>query len=179
MFVDIFTTDKKYKTIYADPPWKETGGGQIPRGAQRHFKVMNTEDIMALPIGRICENDCHLYLWTTNSHLPDGLRVMSAWGFRYITLIVWVKDKIGLGQYFRSMSLPLLFGVRGRLPYKSDSHGKRAQGTTVIFDKRGSKYAEETEKMREMIQKVSYSPAIELFARTHIDRWDCWEDEVE
>lgn len=29
MFVDIFNTDKKYKVIYADPPWNERGGGKI------------------------------------------------------------------------------------------------------------------------------------------------------
>jgi N6-adenosine-specific RNA methylase IME4 len=26
MFVDIFSTDKKYNIIYADPPWKYGGG---------------------------------------------------------------------------------------------------------------------------------------------------------
>lgn len=26
---DIYTTDKKYKTIYIDPPWPERGGGKI------------------------------------------------------------------------------------------------------------------------------------------------------
>lgn len=25
--IDIFTTEKKYKTIYIDPPWQERGGG--------------------------------------------------------------------------------------------------------------------------------------------------------
>ncbi len=27
MKVDIFNTDKKYKIIYADPPWKQSRGG--------------------------------------------------------------------------------------------------------------------------------------------------------
>jgi hypothetical protein len=35
----------RYKTIYADPPWSEVGGGQIVRGAQRHYSLMKTEDI--------------------------------------------------------------------------------------------------------------------------------------
>ena len=29
---DIYTTDKKYKTIYIDPPWPEHGGGKIKMG---------------------------------------------------------------------------------------------------------------------------------------------------
>ena len=28
-----------------------------------------------------------------------------------------------------------------------------------------------------MIQRVSYSPAIELFSRAHIKGWDCWGDD--
>ena len=39
----------KYKTIYADPPWMEHGGGRIPRGADRHYPLMKTKDIAALP----------------------------------------------------------------------------------------------------------------------------------
>ena len=44
---DIFTTDQRYKTLYADPPWMERGGGQIRRGADRHYPLMKTRDIMA------------------------------------------------------------------------------------------------------------------------------------
>ena len=30
----------KYKTIYADPPWWESGGGKIKRGADRHYPLI-------------------------------------------------------------------------------------------------------------------------------------------
>jgi len=33
----------------------------------------------------------HLYLWVPNALLPDGLRVMEAWGFTYKSNIVWHK----------------------------------------------------------------------------------------
>ena len=36
----------KYKTIYADPPWNEQGGGKIKRGADRHYSLMKTSEIM-------------------------------------------------------------------------------------------------------------------------------------
>ena len=32
--------------------------------------------------------------------------------------------------------------------------------------------------MREMIEKVSYPPFIELFARERFDGWDAWGNEV-
>ena len=71
--------DKKYKTIVADPPWPEVGGGKIKRGADRHYPVMKVKDIMALPVHEIADTNCHLYLWTTNNYLPDAFNVMAAW----------------------------------------------------------------------------------------------------
>ena len=42
--------NKKYKTIYADPPWKESGGGKIKRGADRHYPLMSMKhgDLLTL-----------------------------------------------------------------------------------------------------------------------------------
>lgn len=68
MYVDIFNTQKRYKTIYLDPPWYEKGGGKIKRGADRHYQLMKTEDILKLPIKKLADdNGCHLYLWVTNN----------------------------------------------------------------------------------------------------------------
>lgn len=69
---------KKYKTIYADPPWPEYGGGKIKRGADRHYQLMSVKEIMSLPVSNISEDNAHLYLWVTNSFLPSGLEVMKA-----------------------------------------------------------------------------------------------------
>ena len=43
----------RYHTIYADPPWMERGGGRIKRGADRHYPLMSTKDIMALDVPSI------------------------------------------------------------------------------------------------------------------------------
>lgn len=87
MKVDIYNTDKKYSIIYADPPWNESGGGKIKRGADRHYPLMKTKDIAELPVQSIADTNCHLYLWTTNTFLPDSLKVMEIWGFNYKTMI--------------------------------------------------------------------------------------------
>ena len=167
---------KTYKTIYADPPWNESGGGKIKRGADRHYPLMKTRDIMALPVRDLCEKNCHLYLWVTNNFLPDGLAVMEAWGFRYVTKIDWIKDKIGLGQYFRGKSESCLFGIKGKLPYKTID-GKRAQGVTAFEAVRGV-HSEKPGFMRLMIERVSYPPYLELFARKPVEGWDVWGNEV-
>jgi len=167
----------KYSTILADPPWNESGGGKIKRGADRHYPLMKTKDIIALPIAELAEDNAHLYLWVTNGHLPDGLAVLSAWGFQYKTCITWAKDRFGIGQYFRGQTEHVLFGVRGNIPYRTRQDGKRAQGRTLITAPRQA-HSQKPEEMRAMIQVVSPGPYLELFARETYPGWDCWGDEV-
>ena len=176
--VDIFKTDKKYRTIYADPPWQECGGGKIKRGADNHYPLMKTNEIMRLPISRLADPDgCHLYLWTTNNFMPDALKVIESWGFKYITTITWMKDKIGLGQYYRGLTEHCLFASTiKRLPYKIED-GKRKQGVTGFYEPK-RRHSEKPDKMRSMIENVSYSPRLELFARQEFDGWDCWGNEI-
>lgn len=178
MKVDIYNTNRKYKTIYADPPWNERGGGKIKRGADRHYCLMSTKDIAKIPVPQMIHSDgCHLYLWATNNHLKDALYIIDAWGFEYVTTITWIKDKVGLGQYFRGITEHCLFAVtKNRLPYKFQE-GKRMQGITGFYEVK-AEHSVKPVKMREMIETVSYSPRIELFARKELDGWDYWGNEV-
>lgn len=173
----------KYKTIYADPPWHENGGGKIVRGANRHYALMRTSDIEALPVSSLAENNAHLYLWTTNNFLPDALRVMAQWGFEYKTMITWAKERFGIGQYFRGQTEHCLFGVRGCLPYRVKPDGKRGQGRTLIIPTEGwsrnRQHSEKPPEMRSMIEVVSHAPYIELFARQKYPNWDAWGDQLQ
>jgi len=164
-----------YKTILIDPPWNERGAGKIKRGADRHYKLLKTDDIIDTILN--CEkftpdkSGCHLYLWVTNNFLQDGLRVMSEIGFRYITNLVWVKDKMGLGQYFRGQHELCLFGVMGKLKTL------RSDYSTVIKDKR-KKHSQKPDIMYSIIEDVSPPPRLELFARNRREGWDCWGDSI-
>lgn len=168
----------EYKTIYADPPWMECGGGKIRRGADRHYPLMHTNGIMALPVQPLIHPDgCHLYLWTTNNFLKDALQVVSAWGFDYITTITWLKDQQGLGQYYRGKTEHCLFAVtKKRLPYKA-MDGKRLQGVTGFYEPK-TVHSRKPETMRRMIERVSWEPRIELFAREQHPGWTVWGNEA-
>lgn len=172
--IDIFNTDNKYKTIYLDPPWEEKGGGKIKRGCDRHYKTMTIKEIEALPIQELAdENGCHIYMWVTNNFLEKGLALLKKWGFDYITTITWQKDRFGLGQYYRGLTEHCLFAsTKKRLPYKVID-GKRAQGVTGFYEPK-TIHSRKPDKMREMIETVSYEPRIELFAREKFDGWDRW-----
>ena len=168
-----------YKTIYADPPWMERGGGKIKRGADAHYALMKTEEIMALPVRQLADPDgCHLYLWTTNNFLPDAFKVLEAWGFHYVTMITWFKDKQGLGQYYRGITEHCIFArTANTLPYKIID-GKRQQGITGFYAPKGE-HSQKPEEMRRMIERVSYGPYLEMFARSAHHGWDVWGNEVD
>ena len=55
----------KYKTIYADPPWYENGGGKRggKRGANRHYPLMKTKDIIAMGdmVKDMADDDAYLF----------------------------------------------------------------------------------------------------------------------
>ncbi len=56
--------------------------------------------------------------------------------------------------------------------------GKRQQGRTcIVAPKR--EHSKKPNEMRQMIEKVSYAPMVELFARTKTPGWDVWGNEVE
>ena len=169
----------KYRTIYIDPPWPERGGGKIKRGADRHYDLMTVKEIKQLPIGKLANPDgCHLYLWVTNNHLHDGLNCVEEWGFEYVTMITWMKDRIGLGQYYRGITEHCIFATtKKRLPYKI-LDGKRAQGKTGFFAPK-REHSRKPEEMRQMIETVSYTPRADIFAREQIDGWDCFGNETD
>lgn len=139
---------------------------------------MKTEEIAKLPIKQLTDpNGCHLYLWTTNNFLPQAIDLIKLWGFQYITIITWTKDKIGLGQYYRGLTEHCIFAsTNKRLPYKVID-GKRQQGVTGFYEKK-TIHSKKPVAMLEMIERVSYEPRIELFARDYKNGWDCWGNEV-
>lgn len=70
---------KKFKTIYADPPWQFTNRtGKVAPEHKRlnRYSTMKLADIMAIPVSKVLEEKAHLYLWIPNALLPEGLRVM-------------------------------------------------------------------------------------------------------
>lgn len=176
---------RTYKTIYADPPWPESGGGRIKRGADRWYPLMSLDAIAALtvedlPVRNLLHPEgAHLYLWTTNNYLEASFSVLKAWGFEYITTVTWAKiGRLGLGQYFRGATEHCLFATtKKKLPYRTLPDGKRAQGLTLITAERQD-HSRKPQEMRRYIEAVSHPPYLELFARDRFEGWDVWGNEV-
>lgn len=158
-----------FSTVLADPPWPERGGGKSKRGADRHYELMNCADIISLPVATVCASNAHLWMWVTNNYLPQGLRAMEAWGFRYVTNVAWgkVKDgkvQLGLGQYTRGSHELLLFGVRGKLPSAAPQGTPALQISTLQLHERG-RHSAKPEAIYGMVETISPPARLELFAR--------------
>lgn len=171
-----------FRCIVADPPWNETGGGRVKRGADRHYPLMKARDIAEIPVGDYAAADSHLWLWVTNNFLREGLDVMAAWGFRYVTNLVWHKARNGrtqrgLGQYLRGSHELCLFGVRGRLPYARRADGKRAAVASVVVAER-TQHSRKPNAAFEVFEAVSPGPRLELFARAARPGWVAWGNEL-
>lgn len=173
--VDIFTTDKKYRVIYADPPWSYNDKLDLDcsGGAEKHYNTMPLDEIAALPIERIAEKNAVLFLWTTNPLIFDSKQIFEAWGFTYKSMFIWDKVKTGMGHYNSVRHEMLLICTRGSC----------TPDTPRMFDsvqsiERSSNHSEKPQEFREIIETLYAGEKIELFARVKREGWDVWGNEV-
>lgn len=164
-------SNTKYKTILADPPWDINQKGK--RGAARHYPLMTLDQIKAMPVKDLSEENAHLYLWVPNGLLQEGLDVIKAWGFTYRSPIYWIKPRLcGLGQYIRNASETCLFATRGRAPVKF--HAQPNWLFAPLQD-----HSHKPEEQFAIIERLSDGPYLELFARRRQPGWDVWGNEID
>lgn len=167
---------KKYKVIYADPPWaykvwSKKGAG---RSAESHYPTMDIEAIKALPVGELADKDCALFLWITFPMLRE------AWGFTFKTVaFVWIKQNrrsdglfTGMGYWTRANAEICLLATRGR-PKRA------ARDVKQVILSHVERHSQKPEEARRRIEALMGDvPRIELFARASPPGWDVWGNEV-
>lgn len=173
-----------FGSLLIDPPWRfanRTGKVAPEHRRLARYATMATEDLAALPVAGLMQPASHLYLWCPNALLPDGLRLMAAWGFTYKTNLVWYKvrkdggpDGRGVGFYFRNVTELVLFGVRGSL--RTAAPGRR-QTNVMIHRKR--EHSKKPPSLYEIVEACSPGPYLELFARERRPGWEQWGDQVD
>ena len=175
--------NKKYKIIYADPPWEykvwsDKGKG---RSAESHYPTMTKKEIQSLPLQNISEDDTVLFLWVTAPCLLEGIELIDKWGFEYKTVgFTWVKrNKIadswfwGMGHYTRANAELCLLAT------KKKTLKRVSKSVHQIVDDRIMKHSKKPDTVRDRIVELFGDiPRIELFARERADGWDAWGNEV-
>ena len=164
--------EQKFRTVLADPPWQfqnRTGKMAPEHKRLNRYSTMTLDDILALPVPDVLEETAHLYLWVPNALLPEGLKVLEAWGFQYKSNLVWHKirkdggpDGRGVGFYFRNVTELILFGVRGKNA-RTLAPG-RSQVNFLATQKR--EHSRKPDELYPLIESCSSGPFLEMFAPT-------------
>lgn len=184
MIDELPRVDGGFKTILADPPWRfanRTGKVAPEHKRLDRYGTMSLDEIRALPVKEVSAPNAHLYLWVPNALLPEGLKVMEDWGFRYVSNIVWAKrrkdggpDGRGVGFYFRNVTEILLFGVKGSMRTLQPGRSQ-----VNMIESRKREHSRKPDEQYPLIESCSPGPRLELFARYARADWATWGNEAE
>jgi N6-adenosine-specific RNA methylase IME4 len=169
--------EQRYGVIIADPEWRyevwseATGRDRSP---DNHYPTSDLDAIRARPVGDIAADDCVLFLWVTVPFLAAGLSVLAAWGFAYVTHIVWIKERTGgahgTGYWFWGEHEVVLVGKRGAPPAPTPGSQFPSYFVAPVGE-----HSAKPARVHEIAEAYFPTlPKIELNARTRRAGWDAW-----
>ena len=172
---------KKYKIIYADPPYyfKSYSKKGESRSASNHYDCMQINDIYNLPVSSISDDDCCLFLWVTTPFLEQGFEIIKRWKFQFKTIaFTWVKTNkktgyfTGMGYWTRANPEICLLATKG--------HPKRISKKVkeLIISPR-QEHSKKPDCARDrIVELMGDLPRIELFARNRYKGWESYGNEI-
>lgn len=168
---------KKYQVIYADPAWEYRHCASNNRRIENHYPTMNLQDIKNLKVPS--DTNSVLYLWATSPKLLEALEVLTAWGFDYRSSMIWDKQIIGIGYWFRGQHEFLLVGVKGKVSPPPQS----LRVSSVLRTKR-AEHSDKPDIVKSWLDKwYPKFNKLEMFCRDHTplfeSNWDRWGNEVQ
>ena len=175
---------KKYGVIYADPPWDYKNGGN--GRARAYYNTMKDDEICALKVADVSNDDAVLLLWATWPKLDVAMRVIAEWGFQFKSGFPWVKVSeppfcdmfgeinlrpcFGTGFWARGCSEPILIAKRG------DAEPPNRPWLGLISNR-----MQHSRKPDDIYQYAESFPGpyLEMFCRRPRAGWDVFGNEVE
>jgi N6-adenosine-specific RNA methylase IME4 len=181
-----------YRAICADPPWHFQIRGRksaAPRGADEHYPTLDVAHLHTLPVAQWAAPDCHLFLWTTGPHLPQAIRLMEVWGWRYSGLaFCWVKLRRNVvevrGGLWGQSDFFTGLGYTTRHNVELVLLGRRGEPVRLVKDVRElvispvREHSRKPDEIYRRIERYAPGPRLELFARGQREGWDCWGNEA-
>jgi len=163
-----------YSVILADPPWRYEHSETESRDIENHYPTMTPADLHALDVGALCTKDAVLFLWVTSPKVEEAIDLLRAWGFSYRTCAVWVKDKIGMGYYFRQQHELLFVAARGSPPTPDP-----ADRVSSVISAARRDHSVKPDAVHEIIERAYPGLSkVELFQRRARPGWDGWGKEA-
>ena len=152
--------------IVIDPPWPILGS-TLP------YEAVEMDELRDLPIPELAAERCHIHLWTLpNSHHRMAYDLIEYWGFRVVSEFVWCKPQPGKGHYWRMSHEILLTAVRS-----VDDRFDDLSLCSWMVAPRG-RHSEKPDAIRELLERASPGPRLELYARKLVPGWFAWGHEI-
>ena len=166
----------KYPVVVIDPPW------DIPvinfthnNGYTRRlpYKTMSIDEIKALPVADVLDDEAFVFCWTTNRFLRYAPDIIEAWGLHYIFTMTWVKSKGP--QVPNTPRFNAEYVVVGR---KGNPQFREIKGFRTANMWKARSHSEKPEEFYDLLRRVTDEPRLDIFGRRSIAGFDSWGDEA-
>jgi N6-adenosine-specific RNA methylase IME4 len=174
-FKELIEAGLNFGVVYADPPWNYGRAKSTNAGApHHHYPVMTLNEIKGMQVGKIAAADSVCWLWVPNSLLDKGIEVLKAWGFEYLTSMVWVKNKSMVTKgAIQPRHETLLIGKRGQ--------GSLFEGhaLSTVYAAPRTAHSRKPEHFATLIERLYPTGGwIELFGRMPRKGWIVWGNQA-
>ena len=156
----------KYNIIVVDPPWQYgTKYDPETRRVASPYPEMSLEEIIKEPIPDRTDENCVLWLWTTNAFIHDAFHILERWGFEPKTILTWVKNRFGLGNWLRGQTEHCILAVKGK-PVVNLTN----QSTVLFADVK--RHSEKPDEFYEFVDSLCFGKKLDYFSRKNREGWD-------
>lgn len=160
-----------FHVIAVDPPWSYGRQGDPTHRAANPYPQMTIEEICAMPVSGLAHDDCILWLWTTNAYMSEAYQVAEAWGFEVKTILTWVKDRMGTGDWLRGQTEHCLMAIKGRPVVNLTNQ-------TTVINGPLREHSRKPDEFFELVNTLCPGKKAELFAREAREGWTVYGNQL-
>lgn len=165
-----------FDVISVDPPWPYEGESKnitsfdsVGRRVANPYPEMSIEQIKSIELPLM--DNAVVLLWTTHKFLPDAFEILKEWNLDYKATLVWNKEKIGMGAWFRMQCEFCLVGIKGK-PYWENTIYR-----DIITEPR-REHSRKPDCFFEMIEKITMGNRLEYFSREKREGWKVFGNDI-
>ena len=165
-----------FDVISVDPPWNYEGENKnktsfdsVGRRVANPYPEMSTQEIKEIELPLM--NDSIVFLWTTHKFLPDALDILKEWNLDYKGTLVWNKEKMGMGAWFRMQCEFCLVGIKGK-PYWENTKYRD------ILNEPRREHSRKPDSFFTMVEEITLGRRLEYFSREKRQGWEVFGNDI-